>query len=231
MNQKKNRFIKRSFSQTPPCHTGPVEVTKNLFCGSRAEAVLMAAEDIRVGTLACLYELDAKIWDVGFRGEILYYPTKDFGVLPDDVLDDLVAKIIDRLDHGVKVGISCMGGHGRTGYVAAAVLGKRGFDDPIEYLREHYCTESVESVNQVRHIASFLGKPELTEKHAGKNEFYSYWDDYSLSPVYSKVQAKVRTCGSCGYRQSQICCLYRSYVDEDETACTEFIDTEELWLK
>jgi len=112
----------------PSCHIGPVEVIENLFCGSEDEALAMASASIRVDTLIPLYVLDADIWDLGFRGEILYYPIKDYETLPNDVLDDLVSKILERLSSGKKVGLFCMGGHGRTGYVASVVLGKLGYE-------------------------------------------------------------------------------------------------------
>lgn len=145
-----------------PCHEGPVEVTSNLFCGSAEESLTMAS---RLDTLIPLNDLDAKIWDSGFRGEILYYPIKDFGILPNDVLDDLVTKILFRLNANKKVGLFCLGGHGRTGYIASIVLGRRGHEDPIQFLRSNYCINAVESSEQVRHIADVLGKPELAEKY------------------------------------------------------------------
>jgi len=124
VNEKRH---KKTYFSEPSCHIGPVEVIENLFCGSEYEALTMAVP-IQVDTLIPLNSLDAAIWDLGFRGEILYYPIKDYGSLPNDVLDDLISKILDRLSSGKKVGLFCMGGHGRTGYVASVVLGKLGYE-------------------------------------------------------------------------------------------------------
>lgn len=148
-----------------PCHIGPVEVIHNLFCGSAGEALEMASDPIRVDTLIPLNDLDPSIWNTGFRGEILYYPINDYGILPDDVLEDLLTKTIERLNSGKRVGLFCLGGHGRTGYVAAILLGKLGCRDPIQFLRAHYCRNAVESSAQIAHIAEVLDNPKLLEKH------------------------------------------------------------------
>lgn len=169
------------------CHVGPVEVIKNLFCGSVDEAFDMASAQIRVDTLVPLHSLDASIWSLGFRGEILYYPIEDYGTLPEDILNELVSKIIDRLGHGKKIGLCCLGGHGRTGYVASVVLGKLGYEDPIGYLRSNYCRCAVESVAQIQHIAKVLEKPELVQVYGAKNEdvydLYEDFNEYDFEPL------------------------------------------------
>ena len=68
-----------------------------------------------VDVLIPLDSLMGSVWDTGFRGEILYCPIPDFGILPDDVLDRLVSDIIRRLEDGKRLGMFCIGGHGRTG--------------------------------------------------------------------------------------------------------------------
>ena len=221
-----NRFI------VPPCHSGPIEIIKNLFCGSEDEALVMAKEPIKVDTLIPLNDLDAKIWDLGFRGEILYYPVKDYGILPNDVLDDLVSKIIDRIRNGKKVGLFCMGGHGRTGYVASIVLGKLGYKDPIQFLRANYCKEAVESNAQIQHIADVLGEPELVEKYETFQSRYGRLDDYygrydfgrSYLPL-SSTSAEENTCGECVYFNAGTCRLYEGFLfDENELACDDFVE-------
>ena len=52
------------------CHSGPVEVIDNLLCGSMREVDAMITSN-RVDTLVPLESLDAKVWNLGFRGEIL----------------------------------------------------------------------------------------------------------------------------------------------------------------
>jgi len=225
-----NRFI------APPCHIGPVEVIKNLFCGSEDEALVMVKAPIKVDTLIPLHDLDAKIWDLGFRGEILYYPVKDYGTLPNDVLDDLVSIIIARIRNGKKVGLFCMGGHGRTGYVASIVLGKLGYKDPIQFLRANYCKEAVESNAQIQHIADVLGKPELVEKYETYqsryvrldgflNDYNGYFDFGRSYSSFSSESAEEDTCGECAYFKAGNCRIYRDFLfDENDLACDEFVE-------
>ena len=95
------------------------------------------------------------IWETGFRGEILYCPITDYGVLPDDVLERLVEDIIKRLDTRKRLGMFCVGGHGRTGYISACVLKRRGVENPVAYLHTHYCRNAVESDEQREAIQRF----------------------------------------------------------------------------
>lgn len=212
-----------------PCHVGPVEVIRNLFCGSSDEALDMASERIRVDTLIPLNDLDAAIWNLGFRGEILYCPIEDYRTLPDDVLNDLVSKILDRLSHGKKIGLFCMGGHGRTGYVASIVLGKLGYDDPIGFLRSNYCSKAVESNEQIRHIAEILEKPELARTYVTQNgSLYAFhFDGFDGSDFYtgdSLASPEISTCGNCARSLTGICQIYQSCVDESDVACEFFLE-------
>lgn len=178
MGKRRFRSNGNTFFMDGSCHSGPVEIMKNLFCGSEVESFAMAAQPNRVDTLIPLYAMDARIWETGFRGEVLYYPISDFGILPDDIMKSLAAKIIERLRQNKKVGIFCLGGHGRTGYVASIVLGMLGAKDPIAYLRQHYCNCAVESNAQIEHIAKILQKPELVSKYTVIREYRTYWDEF-----------------------------------------------------
>ena len=116
-----------------------------------------------VNVLVPLDSMSGGIWDTDFRGEILYCPITDYGVLPDDMLERLVENIIKRLDdniikrldNGKRLGMFCISGHGRTGYVAACVLKRRGVKNPIAYLHTHYCRNAVESDGQREAIERF----------------------------------------------------------------------------
>lgn len=145
------------------CHVGPIEIIPGLFLGNAREALAMPARGVTM--LVPLDHLDGAVWETGFRGEIAYCPIEDYGVLPGDVLDQIVNMILSRLREGKKVGLFCMGGHGRTGYLASVVLGRMGYADPIGFLRRHYCAGAVESAAQARHIASVLGRAEFSEEY------------------------------------------------------------------
>ena len=104
--------------------------------------------EMKPDVLVPLEWLPGKIWDKGFRGEILYYPIIDYGILPDDVLEKLVGEVLERLSAGKRVAVFCVGGHGRTGYVASCVLFCLGKKDPISFLRKNYNYSAEESVDQ-----------------------------------------------------------------------------------
>ena len=161
------------------CHNGPILVYKDdgeLYAGSINESDVMAKFcDI----LVPLDHVKPNVWDLGFRGEIWYFPIHDFGVLPYDVAEKVSNHIIDALRKGKRIGIFCFGGHGRTGYLLSLILGKLGYADPIEHIRNIYCEKAVETNPQVEQIADMLNNPDLYDKYKidekdilGYNDFF-----------------------------------------------------------
>ena len=130
-----------------------VEVVPGMILGSIRflEVILYLKPDV-LFPLDCL---QGWIWGTGFRGDIVYYPITDYNILPDDVLDRLVNTVVEKMNEGKKVAIFCVGGHGRTGYVASCVLHMLGIKRPISYLREHYSFEAVETIEQQHAIERF----------------------------------------------------------------------------
>lgn len=137
------------------------------------------AHEDAVDVIVPLADIQAfpKLWDQGWRGRIDGLPCKDWGCLPNDLLLERAGEVLEHLKAGKKVGVCCMGGHGRTGYFAAAVLGLAGVKDPIAWLRENYCKSAVESVGQIESLAEALNNPELKE-HKPKQRA-SAWSDSS----------------------------------------------------
>ena len=132
----------------------PVEIVPGLILGSLR--ALNAMLDMKPDVLFPLDRLPGWIWDTDFRGEIVYYPIMDYCALPDDVLEQLVAAVLDRLQAGKRVAIFCIGGHGRTGYVAACVLHQLGKENPVAFLKQNYSPSAVESEEQELAIERFL---------------------------------------------------------------------------
>lgn len=181
-----------------PCHE-PTEIVSNLYlCKELQVKELIKAK--KVDVLVPLAEVSGSIWDWGFNGEILYYPIEDYSVLPQHILKRCVTDIISKLKTK-KVALFCLGGHGRTGYIAACVLGKLGYDDPIRIVRNKYCQSAIECNEQVESIATFLNKPKLAVKYYmestslygyygysnyGNHSNYSnYYNPYNYSKTYS----------------------------------------------
>ena len=139
-----------------------MEVIPGLILGSyyTFEEILFMKPDV-------LFPLDRApgyIWKRGFRGEIVYYPITDYDILPDDVLDRLVDAVVERLRAGKRVGMFCIGGHGRTGYVASCVLHRFGIKRPVYFLRDKYSYKAVETNEQMDSIAEYI------ERHPMENE-------------------------------------------------------------
>ena len=160
----------------PPCHK-VTEIFRKFYLGGINQVKTMV-KDIGVDVLIPLDSLDGNVWDWGFTGKIAYYPINDFEVLPTDILDRLVEEILTYLEEGKLVGMFCMGGHGRTGYIAACVLGLLGVEDPIDYIRTNYCIKAIESNEQVRAISKFLHKPELYTKYKEAYDYGAYYGSY-----------------------------------------------------
>jgi len=132
----------------------PVEIVPGLILGSLR--ALNAMLEMKPDVLFPLDRLPGWVWDTDFRGEIVYYPIMDYCALPDDVLEQLVAAVLDRLQAGKRVAIFCIGGHGRTGYVAACVLHQLGKENPVAFLKQNYSPSAVESEEQELAIERFL---------------------------------------------------------------------------
>ena len=150
------------------------EIIPGLVVGCAGDVGRMVREGADV--LVPLAFLDGHIWETGFRGEILYYPIEDMKVLPADVLYELVDKICARLDEGLKVGLFCGAGHGRTGYIAACVLARHGIRDPIGYIRRNYSAKAIETERQATEVFSYmrsLRAEQIRNEGLGEN-FFEY---------------------------------------------------------
>lgn len=131
----------------------PKEIYPGLILGGIND--LDAMLRMRPDALVPLDRLPGRVWQTGFRGEILYYPITDGEVLPDDVLDQLIAAIVDRIRADRRVAVFCLGGHGRTGYVATCALFMLGVVEPMPFLWERYSAAAVETELQMAAVSRF----------------------------------------------------------------------------
>ena len=89
----------------------------------------------------------------------------------------LVDYLCNQLQLGRTVHVGCIGGHGRTGIVLAAVVQQMtGNADAISWVRAHYCKKAVESYTQVEFLNKYYGitkvggsKSSVTPVFKGKN--------------------------------------------------------------
>ena len=119
----------------------------------------------------------------------------------------VVGDIIYRIEKGIDVLVFCLGGHGRTGYIAAAVLGVLGDTDPVGTVRK-VCKSMVEDRSQLKSLADYLQNPKIMDYDVpDKYSVYGYdWTNYRKTYVtptnnYCSVCGavmKTDTCTFCG---------------------------------
>ena len=170
------------------CHTGVTEIYPNLFICNKATS-LDLVDKTNVDILVPLDSCSADIWSKGWRGFVMFLPIQDYGVLPKEVAEGYADAIIDYMNQGKKVGMFCIGGHGRTGYMTAIILGKLGIEDPIKHVWEKYCEEAIESKKQFDQIVEITGltalkdiyKDEFKESKWDSWGYYDKWDNKTFS--------------------------------------------------
>jgi hypothetical protein len=76
---------------------------------------------------------------------------------------------------GLTVHVGCIGGHGRTGMVLAALVKKiKGTEDAITWLRENYCKKAVETETQVKFLNKYFGIKVVQGSKEGHGTFAGY---------------------------------------------------------
>jgi protein-tyrosine phosphatase len=143
-----------------PCYLShpPLKLTGDLVVhGGSCHSPVVKDADIYVGLdHSMTYIEKAYPWEPGFA---LLYPITDHSA-PKDVASftKLIDYLAEQIVAGSKVHAGCIGGHGRTGTLFAALVKVMlGEVDAISYVREHYCVKSVESDSQVKFLNKHFG--------------------------------------------------------------------------
>lgn len=159
-----HKKIPRCYDSHPPLKIGNYRI----YGGSCAYPVVHDA-DIYVGFDLSMAKNEMSYPWVAGESFLFYIP--DMGVPADRIgFKSLVEWIAKELENNLKVHIGCIGGHGRTGMVLAALVKHMtGNEDAITYVRKHYCQKAVESNAQVE----FLYKEFGIKKTHGAKEFSS----------------------------------------------------------
>jgi hypothetical protein len=81
----------------------------------------------------------------------MYVEWGDMRSVPLSTLSLVLKYIHNALENGEDIEVACMGGHGRTGTLAAAMcmMYNMGVKEAINHVREEYCKEAIESCEQV----------------------------------------------------------------------------------
>lgn len=146
-------------------------------CYESHPAILIGGHSVYGGACSRPVVLDADIYvglDAGFRpsaksypwvtGESFLYYIQDMTAPSDvDTFKALIKWLATNIKAGKKVHIGCIGGHGRTGTVLAALVAHMdNHADPIAYVRKNYCPKAVESQEQVDFLKLHYGAADAT---------------------------------------------------------------------
>ena len=219
------------------CHSDPHKGLPDyplLWLSSGYAADLMAKAGVDVLMPLSPYSVDDDVWKTGWRGELLYVPCADYKILPHDVLKKYAKRAIALMKKGKTVGVCCVGGHGRTGYMASAIIGLMDKNiDPIAYLREHYCSKAVEAKEQIKALEILLGKDFSKHEPAkvvyayGHGVYGGYYDSYAGYGTKTKsvVTYHPDTCYYCGHVDiaTRRCEMTNYVVSLSAPKCRKFI--------
>lgn len=116
------------------------------------------------------YELDEVVVLTGMvyppeeHRPVVWYPVRDHEAPYDrDRWLGLCDWVLKQAGDGKRVGMCCVGGHGRTGLLVATLVGLAEPDiaDPVATTRERYCDKAVESFEQEWWVYHVTGRDEL----------------------------------------------------------------------
>jgi hypothetical protein len=123
-------------------------------------------------------------WDSPTASKVVevYFPIPDGGV-PEDVAEfkRMVAWIVAQLALGKRIHMGCIGGHGRTGMVLAAIVSH--VLEPAgagKWVRANYCKTAIETTEQVEFLKSHFG---ISPVEASRDHYTSKTSNWSY-PYY-----------------------------------------------
>src|ERR1017187_10449077 len=151
---KKHDYTFSCYESHPPLQIGDY----TLYGGSASSPVVKDA-DIYVslqggstcGKISDPWDADGHVIEIQYRIADTYAPAN----IPR--FKKMVEWLCNQLQEGKKIHVGCIGGHGRTGLVLAAIVAQLGEPDAIAYVRKHYCHKAVESKEQVEFLVKHFG--------------------------------------------------------------------------
>lgn len=166
MSIKASHGIKRCYESHPPLPIKAGDKEYLIYGGSCGYPIIEDA-DVYVGFDYSMKKSPKQYpWE---DGESFQYLIQDMHAPSDpNSFKQLISWLADQLVAGKKVHIGCIGGHGRTGLVLAALVTfMTGEKDSITYVRKNYCEKAVESATQVRFLNQHFGIKEVTGHKEG----------------------------------------------------------------
>lgn len=178
----------KCYASHPPLTIGEYQI----WGGSCIDPVVKDA-DVYVGFDLGMQRSNPKSYPWHEGQSFLFY-IEDMNV-PSSVVEfkNLLDYLQLELESGRKVHLGCIGGHGRTGLVLAALVHHMtGKVDAITYVRENYCQKAVESQRQVDWLHQHFGiaKVAPTKGGAGRSNLVDDWlSKHGGVPPTSKKQS------------------------------------------
>lgn len=150
-------YVKCAHSH-PPLVIKGLDGTEYSVHGGSASTPLLQTHDIYVA-LDWGVSHDPKAYPWYGTRQFISYPIDDMRTPKDPVDFKLMIKwLAEQIVAGKNVHVGCIGGHGRTGMVLAALVAVISGDvDAITYTREHYCHKAVETDSQVAWLVKHFG--------------------------------------------------------------------------
>lgn len=108
-----------------------------------------------------------KMYDNGWGGMIINIPINDFDTIQSRQTAEILMRRVYAICEKSRVAIGCIGGHGRTGYMIAGIIGlfEPEIADPISVLRQRVgCQEMIETIGQAEDVFDICGA-KLPEKY------------------------------------------------------------------
>ena len=169
--QKSNHKYPRCYEDHPPLKIG-----EYVIYGGSCSSPIVTNADVYVGFDHSMSFTERRFpWA---EGDEFLYPIQDMGVPSNiDTFKALIDWLSVQLIAKKIVHIGCIGGHGRTGLVLAALVTKMtGEVDSITYVRKNYCEKAVESTAQVRFLNQHFGIKEVSAyKSQGHSQQVENW--------------------------------------------------------
>lgn len=136
--------------------------------------------------------------------EFLYHIT-DMSVPKDPAsFKKLVEYLATQVSAGKKVHCGCIGGHGRTGMVLAALRKHMtGDEKAISHVRANYCKKAVESAAQVEFLVKHFGvePAEPTKSYSSGGAGYAFGPKTKGKP---KSQAKLKVYSGSDFKTEMV---------------------------
>jgi hypothetical protein len=124
--------------------------------------------------------------------QFIYFPITDMSVPKDAVeFKMMIDWLCDQIVAGKSVHVGCLGGHGRTGMVLAALVKMLGgVTDAITYVRNRYCKKAVETTAQAEWLNTHFGIKVVDGYKAPYKSNYAKAASYEYANVPAKPKVR-----------------------------------------